>query len=44
MTALRIQIALACSECGNRNYRTTKAVRVGEPPFELKKFCKNCVR
>jgi large subunit ribosomal protein L33 len=42
MTATRIQIALACSVCGNRNYRTTKAVRAGEPAFEQKKFCKTC--
>ena len=41
-TGTRIQIALACSECGNRNYRTTKAVRAGEPQFEAKKFCKTC--
>jgi len=38
----RISVALACSQCGTRNYKTTKAVRDGSPPLSLKKFCKVC--
>ena len=38
----RILIMLACSVCGSRNYRTTRAVRAGVPTLELKKFCKVC--
>ena len=35
----REAISLACTECKNRNYKTTKAVgRV----IELRKFCKHC--
>lgn len=37
----RIRIALACSLCGTRNYRTTKSVREGSG-IQLKKFCKQC--
>jgi len=35
----RDQVALACAECGIRNYKTTK--RRGQV-VELKKFCKHC--
>ena len=46
----RATISLACSECGSRNYKTTKraspAVLPGSPGeaalVELKKFCKQC--
>jgi large subunit ribosomal protein L33 len=38
----RVPVALACSECKARNYKTTKARRDGAPPLKLKKFCKTC--
>lgn len=34
--------ALACSECGQRNYKTTPT-RMGEAQrLEIKKYCKYC--
>ncbi len=37
----RIEIALACSECEARNYKTTRKLEhVGQ--IELKKFCPKC--
>jgi large subunit ribosomal protein L33 len=38
----RIAIALVCSVCHARNYKTTKARRDGAPALTLKKFCKTC--
>ena len=35
----RVPVALACSECKARNYKTTKTP--GQL-LELKKFCKQC--
>jgi|GEM_PF-555648 len=37
----RIRIALACTLCGSRNYRSTRAPREGET-LSLKKFCSHC--
>ena len=37
----RIPVALACSECKARNYKTTKSSADTEP-VELRKFCKQC--
>lgn len=37
--ATRIPIALACTECKARNYKTTKSP--GQV-IELKKYCKQC--
>jgi large subunit ribosomal protein L33 len=37
----RIRVALSCSVCGNRNYRTTKRSREGTS-INLKKFCSHC--
>ncbi|MFZ5895258.1 MAG: 50S ribosomal protein L33 [Myxococcota bacterium] len=37
----RIRIALACSVCGARNYKSTKSLREGSP-LSLKKFCSHC--
>lgn len=36
------KVALACSECGSRNY--TKSVSEGHKSerLEIKKFCKHC--
>jgi len=36
----RTKAALACKQCGNRNYRTTR--QRGARPLELKKFCSQC--
>ncbi|HEY1959591.1 MAG TPA: 50S ribosomal protein L33 [Polyangiaceae bacterium] len=37
----RITVSLACSECQNRNYKTTRRVdRVGQ--LEIRKFCPRC--
>ena len=40
----RVGIALACVECGARNYRKTKAKRPGTPEqrLTLKKYCSKC--
>jgi large subunit ribosomal protein L33 len=38
----RIPIALCCSVCGARNYKTTKARKNGAKPLQLKKFCNTC--
>ena len=38
----RIPIALCCSVCSARNYKTTKARRDGGRPLQLKKFCNTC--
>ena len=35
----RVPVALACSECKARNYKTTKTP---DQTLELKKFCKQC--
>ncbi|WP_077210460.1 50S ribosomal protein L33 [Bacillus dakarensis] len=34
------KVALACSECGSRNYSTTS--KKESERLELKKFCNNC--
>ena len=38
----RSTIALACSVCHSRNYKTTKARTDGSATLKLKKFCKIC--
>ena len=38
----RITVALACSVCHSRNYKTTKARKDGAKALKLKKFCKTC--
>jgi large subunit ribosomal protein L33 len=40
----RVTVALACSACHSRNYKTTKAKKDGSPALKLKKFCKICDR
>ncbi|MBE6184298.1 50S ribosomal protein L33 [Bacillus ginsengihumi] len=35
------KVALACSQCGSRNYTTARNVTQSER-IELKKFCKYC--
>ncbi|NLW55362.1 MAG: 50S ribosomal protein L33 [Firmicutes bacterium] len=39
---MREGITLACNECKNRNYRTTKNKRNTTERLELKKYCKFC--
>jgi large subunit ribosomal protein L33 len=40
--ATRIEVALACSVCETRNYRTTRKVgQIGR--LEKKKFCPTCL-
>ncbi len=38
----RVSITLACSICGARNYKTTKARKPGLELLTLKKFCRDC--
>jgi large subunit ribosomal protein L33 len=38
---MRNLVTLACSECKNRNYHTTKNKKKTER-FEAKKFCSSC--
>ncbi|HVU04850.1 MAG TPA: 50S ribosomal protein L33 [Polyangiaceae bacterium] len=38
----RTPVALACSVCKTRNYKTTKSRADGTAPLKLKKFCKTC--
>ncbi len=35
-------ITLACTECKNRNYTTTKNRKTMTERLELKKFCRAC--
>jgi len=44
MVAIRAAIALACTECSARNYRTTKARKPGSKALEIKKYCPTCNR
>ena len=37
----REQVWLECSECKNRNYRTSISTAEGTPKLELKKYCKS---
>jgi large subunit ribosomal protein L33 len=39
---MRDIITLACSECKNRNYSTTKNKKTMSEKLELKKFCPTC--
>jgi large subunit ribosomal protein L33 len=38
----RARVALACSECGARNYHTTRARDAKAPRLEIKKHCPTC--
>jgi large subunit ribosomal protein L33 len=38
----RIPIALCCSVCATRNYKTTKSPRPNDAALTLKKFCNVC--
>jgi len=37
---MREYLSLECTECGNRNYRTSRDMRKGGK-LELKKYCKH---
>ena len=39
---MRDIITLACSECKNRNYTTTKNKKTMSEKLELKKYCPTC--
>ncbi len=39
---MRVAITLACSECKNRNYITTKNKKTTPDRIELKKYCPTC--
>lgn len=36
---MRVNVTLACTECGDRNYITTKNKRNNPERVEMKKFC-----
>ena len=38
----RIPVALCCSVCSTRNYKTTKAPRPDSEALSFKKFCNIC--
>lgn len=38
-TLMRVNITLACTECGDRNYITKKNKRNNPERIELKKYC-----
>lgn len=42
VTILRTRITLACTECKQRNYSTTKDKKVMPDRMEIKKYCKFC--
>lgn len=39
---MRDKVILACTECNNRNYKTTKNKQTTQDRIELKKYCKFC--
>lgn len=39
---MRVGITLECTECKNRNYRTTKNQRTTPDRIELRKYCNTC--
>ncbi|NLY77620.1 MAG: 50S ribosomal protein L33 [Tissierellia bacterium] len=39
---MRDRVTLACTECKNRNYTTTKNKKNNSERLELKKYCKFC--
>ena len=39
---MRDRVTLACTECKNRNYTTTKNKKTTTGRIELKKYCKFC--
>ena len=39
---MRVRVTLACQECKNRNYNTTKKKKNDPDRIELEKYCKFC--
>lgn len=39
---MRVKVTLACQECKNRNYNTTKNKKNDPYRIELEKYCKFC--
>ena len=39
---MRTRITLACTECKNRNYDTTKDKKTHPDRMEIKKYCRFC--
>lgn len=39
---MRVAVTLACTECKQRNYMTTKDKKKNTEKFEVKKYCKFC--
>lgn len=39
---MRVGITLACTECKQRNYTTTKDKKKHTEKFEVRKYCKFC--
>ncbi len=39
---MRVGITLECTECKERNYRTTKNRRNDPDRIQLRKYCKRC--
>ncbi|MDO5719004.1 MAG: 50S ribosomal protein L33 [Tissierellia bacterium] len=39
---MRDRVTLACTECKNRNYTSTKNKKTTTGRIELKKYCKFC--
>ncbi len=38
----RVPIALCCTLCSSRNYKTTRSNKADQKPISLKKFCSAC--
>ena len=43
-STMRTRITLACTECKNRNYDTTKDKKTHPDRIEMKKYCRFCKR
>ena len=39
---MRVRVTLACTECKQRNYNTTKNKKNNPDRIELQKYCKFC--
>ncbi|OPL08169.1 MAG: 50S ribosomal protein L33 [delta proteobacterium ML8_F1] len=39
---MRVKVTLACTECKQRNYHTTKNKKNNPDRIEMKKYCKFC--
>ena len=39
---MRVKVTLACTDCKQRNYNTTKNKKTNPDRIELNKYCKHC--